>query len=196
MIENEIKLNLTKKEIKALINRIKLGGARKEFCTKQTTYRLDTKNKDLEKRGVFLRTRAGEKSTFTIKQKITSSRKDIKSRKEIEVDIDGIEKIITINSMLKILGFDYMKIMEKYRMQWEMSGCKIAIDELSFGLYVEIEGDKNKIFKIVKDLGLEKKKAITDTYWDLFEKFKKKNNIKNRDNIKFGTNYNSFLMSL
>ena len=195
MIENEIKLSITKEEIKYLVNYIEQSGARQEFCTKQVTYRFDTENKELEKKGVFLRTRRGEKDTFTVKQKIDLSEKEVKSRRELEIDIDS-EKLVIINEMLPVLGFGYTKTMEKYRMQWEVDDCKIAIDELSFGFYVEIEGDKKEIFRVVKDLGLERKNPITDTYWGLFEKLKKEKGIENKEDIRFETNYNSFLMSL
>lgn len=195
MIEKEIKLNVNKTEIKFLINTLKLSKAKKEFCIKQITYRFDTKDKNLAKKGVFLRTRTGEKNTFTVKQKINTNETNIKCRKEIEVDVGNNNNIITINEMLKILGYQDITIMEKYRMQWDIYNCKVVIDELSIGFYIEIEGDEDKIYKLIRDLKLENKEVIIDTYWGLFEKYKQLNNIKG-NNIQFSSNYNSFLMSL
>ncbi len=195
MIEEEIKLELKNEEVSLLIDNLKSLGSTKEFCVKQVTYRFDTKNKDLEKKGVFLRTRTGEKSTFTVKKKVKSIKKNVKSREEMEVDLDEEKKILMINKMLENLGYNYCKIMEKYRMQWELDNCKIAIDELLIGFYVEVEGKKDKIFQVIEKLKLESKKPIIKTYWDLFEDFKKRKGIKNKEDIKFKNSYNSKLFS-
>lgn len=197
MTENEIKLKIKDdKELRSFIAQLKLLGAVKEFCAKQITYRFDTENKDLEKNNVFLRTRTGEKNTLTVKKKTSTMKKNVKSREELEINLATPGQILILNQMFTALGYHLCRIMEKYRMQWKLNNCKIALDELAIGLYAEIEGDEKNIFKILKKIKLQNKKPILDTYWGLFEKFKKSNNLKKQKNIKFDKKYQSKLLSL
>lgn len=196
MIEQEIKLELSQQATLALIDKLKLLNAEREFCVKQVTTRFDTTGSDLANRGVFLRTRTGEKNTVTLKRKITGSAENIKSREELEITIDDQNSIDTLNNIFKILGFDHCLIMEKYRMQWSLLDCEIAIDELPFGFYVEIEGDGTNIFKVAELLQLDGARALTETYWDLFENYKNKNGLKIGENIVFLTGHNPVITKI
>jgi adenylate cyclase class 2 len=196
MIENEIKIKLTAPELKELIKNLISLKAKKEFCVKQVTNRFDTASKDLEARGVFLRTRLGEINTLTLKRKISKVTGPIRSREELEINAGGKDQILILNKIIRILGFAKCIIMEKYRMQWFFDSCEIAIDELDFGFYVEIEGAKDKIFKVAKKLKLNGAKSLTGTYWDLFREHNKKQGITGQESIKFSSNYASLLMKL
>lgn len=196
MIENEIKIALSKESLVELIKILKESGAEKEFCVLQITNRFDTNDQSLESRGVFLRTRTGETNTLTLKRKISGDNDHIKSREEIEIDLNSKEEIYTLNKIINILGFEKLLIMEKYRMQWSFSGCKIAIDELPFGFYVEIEGEKDNLFKVSDILKLNKEDSLTNTYWDIFREYKEKNGIINQADIKFSSDHKSFLMEI
>jgi len=193
MIENEIKLKLNLKELNSLLKKLVSLNAINEFLVKQVTYRFDTPNNDLAKNGLFLRTRTGEINTITVKKKISTIDKSIKSRKEIETDIGKAKNVLVINKMLETLGYSQKTIMEKYRMQWSLDQCKIAIDELSIGIFVEIEGNCEKINLLKNKLNFKDKESITLTYWDLFEEYKNKNNIKNQNSIIFPKKFKSAL---
>jgi len=58
-IEKELKFEI--KDLSRLIDYLKKHGAVFLNKSKEKTIRLDTSNKDLEKKGVFLRVRAGRK---------------------------------------------------------------------------------------------------------------------------------------
>ena len=74
--------------------------------------------------------------------------------------------------------------MEKYRQKWHLKNAEISIDRLpKMGNFVEIEGKKKAIRKVVKILGLNFKDGITATYWDLWEDYRKKKGIKNENII-------------
>jgi adenylate cyclase class 2 len=145
----------------------------------ERTIRFDTPNNSLEKKGKFLRLRTGFKNVITFKRKIKS--KNFKERKEIELEISDPEKMEII---LKNLGFTKVRIMEKYREKWKLNGTEIVIDRLPMGNFIEIEGKKKSIKKVVNLLGLDFKKCLVCTYWDLWKDFTKKKGIKN-ENIVF-----------
>ena len=145
----------------------------------ERTVRFDAPNRNLEKRGRFLRIRTGFKNIITFKRKIRN--KKFKEREEIELEISNPEKMKVI---LENLGFTKILIMEKYREKWKLNNVEIVIDKLPMGTFIEIEGSKKLIKKIIKILGLNFKDRITETYWDLWKKFSKKQGIKNK-NITF-----------
>ena len=145
----------------------------------ERTIRFDTPDDELEKNGNFLRLRTGFKNAITFKRKIKS--KNFKEREEIELEISDPEKMEII---LKNLGFTKVRIMEKYREKWKLNGTEIVIDKLPMGNFIEIEGKKKSIKKVVNLLGLDFKNRLVCTYWDLWKDFTKKKGIKN-ENIVF-----------
>lgn len=188
MEEKEIKLKVD--NFKKLIDYLLKNGAEILNATKEVTIRMDTPNKDLKKRGLFLRVRSGSKKVITLKEKLGNDER-VKTRKETEFEIENIKKMIYI---LGKLGFDYRLVMEKYRINLKYKGAKLSIDELPFGIYLEIEGSEKTIYKVAKELGYTKKEKILLTYWDLFDIYKKKNKKRGTD-IVFPKNYNSKTLS-
>ena len=188
-IEKEIKLVVVDAE--KLINLLKLNGAKLLNKSKERTIRLDTENGDLENKGVFLRVRSGSKNTITMKEKIGDD-VEVRARKETEFEIGDVENMAYI---LKKLGFSKEKIMEMYRVNYEYKGAVLSIDELSFGLFLEIEGTEEQIIEIASELGYKVEDKILVTYWDLFEEFKTKNNLV-LDNIEFSVGFESKLMKI
>lgn len=188
-IEKEIKLKL--KDPVKLADFLKKNGAKFLNKSKEVTIRLDTKEGSLEKSGVFLRVRSGSKNTITLKEKVAES-KDVRARKETEFEIGDVDSMAYI---LKRLGFDYSRVMEKYRINLEYKGAKLSIDELSIGLYLEIEGSEDKIEKIAKELGFSAEEKILVTYWDILEEENKKNK-ENKKDIEFPKDYTSKIFEL
>lgn len=189
-IETEIKIQLF--DLKTLVsNLIKVNATflGKDF---QRTVRMDTPDMDLEKKGLFLRVRSGFGNTVTLKVK-NKEVKDFMQRDEYETEVKDLR---VLSDIFSILGFSKQLILEKYRANFLYRGVKISIDELHFGTYVELEGDENKINNVAKELGLDMSDRINVTYWDLFEDYKKRNNIQSQENIVFPRNYKSQIMKL
>jgi adenylate cyclase, class 2 len=193
MIESEIKIKLSLKEVEKTISILKKLKAKIEFCAKQITYRFDTKDKKLENQKIFLRTRTGEVNTLTLKRRSKNFTKNIKSREELEIDLGKQKNISVLNKILSILGYKHKTIMEKYRYQWDLDNCKIAIDELPFGFFIEIEGNPKVLFLLKDKIGLKKLPSLTETYWDLFNKHNKDKKIVD---IKFPKYYKSILENI
>lgn len=164
-----------------------LGGKTKgEFF--QRTTRFDTPSDDLEKAGLFLRVRTGDKNTFTVKRKAKED-KTYRERDEWEVEVSDTK---TVTEMLKALGYTKLLIMEKYRQTYTFTSLpklEVTIDRLPFGNFAEIEGSKEDIEKAIADLGLQSEKRITATYWQLHEEYNKKHGLSEK-NIIFATKGN------
>ena len=154
----------------------------------QRTIRMDTPDNGLEKQGTFLRVRTGGKNIVTLKKKIKTDG-DVFERRELETEVKDPKLLADIFANL---GFTKRYIMEKYRIDYEYKNTKISLDELPFGVFVEIEGEPADIKNVANELNLDLSNKIVVTYWDLFEKYKKKTNRKGED-IVFLLNHNFIL---
>lgn len=172
MTENQVKYkiddfeDISKKIIE--LEGIFIGG----FYEK--TIRYDTIDDKLYNQGIFLRTKSGMKNVLTLKEKINDIKGETLERLTTEIEIDDVLKM---QYFLKKIGLIDKFVMEKYRLYFVYDKVEITIDELPFGLYLEIKGDIKEIKKTAKLLGL--KNVIKVTYWDIYDKMKdkKSNNI-------------------
>jgi adenylate cyclase class 2 len=99
---------------------------------------------------------------------------DVFERIEIETEVKDIEKL---RKIFNELGLTKEFIMEKNRANWLLNNTAISIDELPFGLFIEIEGEEPHISDTAKLLDLNLDGKITVTYWDIFEDYKKAKGI-------------------
>jgi len=171
MLEIEVKFKITSE--KAIVKALKALGARFKGRAeeKDVYYRPPVGSRGAS--AVRLRS-AGKKSTFTVKKvpKGALSR-NFKIRDEFETDIENKK---AFQEILKILKFNPAFRKEKCRLLYEWNRLKISVDKLPFiGVYLEIEGDRKRIRKAAKMLGLEMKNAITSTYMELFARYKRLN---------------------
>lgn len=183
-IEKEIKIKIAN-PIDA-VTRLKSIGAKFEGGTFERTIRFDTPNHDLEKVGKFLRVRSGFNNVITMKEKIEND-VNVRARKETEFKIEDIEKMEYI---IKRLGYSYTTTMEKYRQMWKFDDCDITLDEMPFGVYMEIEGSEDKIIEICNTLGINQQERILETYWELWAK------ISDEKDIIFEGNHNFILKTI
>ncbi|MCK5234329.1 MAG: class IV adenylate cyclase [Candidatus Aenigmarchaeota archaeon] len=184
-IEKEIKFKID--NIETILNKLLKQGAEKIGSAFQRTVRVDTENKSLENEGKFLRVRSGFKNVITLKIKCKNSSTNVFERKEIEIELPETEKMRRI---LNELGYSNECIMEKYRLNLKLGDIDISLDELPFGLFIELEGEEDKIFDLAQKLDLKEK--IIVTYWDLFEDWKQEQNeIDLGKDIVFCENYES-----
>lgn len=187
-INREVKIDVTNIDI---ISKLRKNNAILIGSSKEITTRYDTENSSLEKSGKFVRTREGFKKVVSLKEK-TSENTKLFERDEFEVEIDDIENMQII---LQKIGLKPVLKMEKYRLKWNLNGIKLNVDELPFGLYLEIHGSEKNIDYIMKKIGIETEEKIVATYWDIYNKYKKENKILDKD-ITFSKDYNYKLMWL
>ena len=67
-------------------------------------------------------------------------------------------------AILRSLDFRPALVYEKRRTRWQLGKAEIAMDELPFGLFMEIEGSEKDIIQVEKQLGAEALPAVIETY--------------------------------
>jgi predicted adenylyl cyclase CyaB len=164
-IEIEKKYRLTKKQRQAVLRRLPKIGARLqgERLEENTLYGGDAF--DLERCVLRLR-RIGELAILTYKERLPTS-SAIKHQREEETHVKDAD---AMEAILKVLGFTPVLIYEKRRVTWLLGRAQIVIDELPFGLYMEIEAQEAQIREIERKLGIKGLKSEQSTYPQLARK--------------------------
>ena len=169
-IEIEKKYRLTKKQRKAVIERLgEIGiASRDEEFEENTLYRggvLDVRNCALRLR------RVGDRAILTYKERLPTT-SPIKHQREEETEVADAEALAGI---LHALGFEPALIYEKRRAAWRVGDAEVVVDELSFGLFMEIEGSEQEIVRVEKLLAIDGLQAEIETYPRLTRKHGKRN---------------------
>jgi len=161
-LEIEKKYRLTHAQREELLRRLPQTGAtlRGEEFEENTLYAggvLDTERQVLRLR------RVGDKALLTFKERFASSAA-IKHQREDETRVDNADALHTI---LCAIGFTPALVYEKRRATWDIAGAEVVVDELSFGLFVEIEAEEKAILEIEKAIGLHDAEAEMASYPEL-----------------------------
>jgi adenylate cyclase class 2 len=69
------------------------------------------------------------------------------------------------------LGYRPALVYEKRRQTWLLNETEVVLDELPFGLFMEIEGEHDSILEAEKLLGIENLPAVMETYPLLTEQY-------------------------
>jgi adenylate cyclase, class 2 len=158
-IEIEKKYRLSKKQRAEVRQRLpKLGAKRKgEEFEVNTIYDGETLESG---RSVLRLRRIGKRGILTYKERFPS-RSDIKHQREDETQVGDPDAMELI---LEALGFAPALVYEKRRETWRLGKTEIVIDELPFGLFMEIEGDEQSIRDIERKLNIKRLRAESATY--------------------------------
>jgi adenylate cyclase class 2 len=128
--------------------------------------------KGLDQLNRILRLRRTDgKSTLTYKERLDSNQA-VKRRREVETDVAPPENMIEFLSMIDVIP---MLIYEKHRTTWDLANTEVTIDELPFGLFLEIEGDEEAIRNAESLLDRVGLKVEPLTYHELAQKHGTKN---------------------
>jgi adenylate cyclase class 2 len=167
-IEVEKKYRLTKKQRQAIERRMRdmsLSPSELEY-EENTIYRGGRLNLG----GCALRLRrVNGRAILTFKRRLPS-KSAIKYQQEEEVAVENPD---TMNVILGSLGFQPGLIYEKRRTRWKVDNAKVVIDELPFGLFMEIEASAKKIKRVEKLLEADLLPAVLETYPTLTARFGK-----------------------
>ena len=159
MIEIEKKYRLTKKQRDAVVDRLPEIGARRrnEEFEENTIYGGETLDRN---HSVLRLRRVGKVAVLTFKQRFPST-SSIKHQQEDETRVEDPE---AMDAILDALGFSPFLVYEKRRETWRLGGAEIVIDELPFGLFMEIEGAEAEIREVEKKLAIKGLRAERETY--------------------------------
>ena len=158
-LEIEQKYRVSRTRIADIERRLKSAGANKEGrdFEENTIYGGGT----LDQQPAILRIRVTDnKAIFTFKRRIEDV-SDIKRQIEIESEFSDPT---ALKEILKLLGFIPRLIYEKRRETWTLGHVEVVLDELPFGLFMEIEGEPEAIRRaeiLLKILDLE---TVHETY--------------------------------
>ena len=149
-IETEKKYHLSPKRLDEITQKLVDLGA--EFEKEVFEVNYQHRGGEMDERGATLRLRKiGDFTVLTYKEKV---RTDNGAKRKLEYetsvsDVEAAEKII------EHLGYKLTAVYEKRRKYWRLGEVEVVLDELPFGLYMEIEGTEEAITKAAKKLGLK-----------------------------------------
>jgi adenylate cyclase class 2 len=104
--------------------------------------------------------RIGDAAILTYKERYPSA-SAIKHQREDET---RVEDAAAMAAILEALGYRPALVYEKRRETWHVAGAEVVLDELPFGLFLEIEGDEAAIEAAEKLLDLSDVEAEMATY--------------------------------
>jgi adenylate cyclase, class 2 len=150
-IETEKKYRLKPKELAKITKRLKKLGAVFEQETFEENYLH--RGRMLDARGAVLRLRKTDAKTLLTYKEALGNNGHVKQKIEFETevsDVDQTEKIIAA------LGYRLSVVYEKRRKTYHLKNVEVVLDELPFGIYMEIEGTHSAIIAAEKLLGARK----------------------------------------
>jgi adenylate cyclase class 2 len=162
-IENEIKFRVA--DTSLLKRRMKALGLGRGCRLVERDYFYDFADGSLWKQGLLLRLREENgKGILTIK----GPRMESRFKRRLEVNrVVGEPR--AARKLLRACGLVERFGKEKLRATFRLSGALICWDRLPFiGEYIEIEGSAEKITACARELGLDMKQGISDSYESLF----------------------------
>jgi len=99
---------------------------------------------------------------LTYKEPVPDPR--FKVRSEVEITVSDLDSLRLI---LEHLGFQCRHGYDKERETWRLEGVMVTLDTLSFGQFVELEGEPEAIAGVAAGLGFDFKEGITKSYLTL-----------------------------
>ena len=168
-LEIEKKYRLTRTQWRALDKRLReLGCQPKPVEFEENTIYCGGR---LNLGGCALRLRrVNGRAILTFKER-KPSRSPIKFQQETEVIIAEPDAMAAI---LESLEFQPAVIYEKRRTRWQIGKAEVVMDELPFGLFMEIEASVKEIKRVEKLIGAQDLPAVMETYPTLSAKLGKK----------------------
>lgn len=124
-----------------------------------------------EKPAILRLRRTDHTTTLTYKEGVQNEF-DVKQRIEYETKV---EDFANSEKIIESLGFSRSLIYEKRRRTWQFRDVEIVLDELPFGLFMEIEGSITAIKEAEMLLGIEDFETEHETYPRLTAKLGKRN---------------------
>jgi predicted adenylyl cyclase CyaB len=163
MREIEIKLRLGPGETDAVRRRLQELRAQPGPIDEETNTLFESADGRLRPAGALLRLRTftGRLGAMLTFKGPVDPRSSFKSREELEV---GVDSGSAARGILDALGYRVTAQYEKRRESWQLAGAAIALDRLSSGEYIEIEGNEASINSVLASLGLTGRPHIKDGY--------------------------------
>jgi adenylate cyclase class 2 len=133
---------------------------------------------EYEKLKLRLRSFGGDVS-ITHKEKPKNNPKGFKVRDEAEIRADSFENS---KKLLDRLGLVPKWTYEKKKQVWVLDGVEVLINVIPvLGNFLEIEASPELIRKTAKRIGFDMKDAVTESYGDMYGKYRKEHSLPRED---------------
>lgn len=170
-IETEKKYRMDKKLLVEFTTRLRELGAVFAYETFEENYLH--RGGILDDRNAVLRLRkTSGKTILTYKEKI-GSQNEFKQQIEHETRVDDVE---ATEAIIEKLGYKLSIVYEKHRKAWHLGNVEVVLDELPFGVYMEIEGTMEDILTVEKQIGADRLEPEVRGYPRLTLKYGSLNN--------------------
>lgn len=170
MIETEKKYCLTHNQLELV--RKSLAAIDAEFIGDDFEENTIYSNEILSSKKAILRIRKiADNTILTFKRRIQNDF-DVKQQIEYETEVADAG---ALSQIIAELGLEPVLIYEKRRKTYKFRDVELVLDELPFGLFMEIEGSITAIKEAEILLGIEDLKTEHETYPRLTAKFGTKN---------------------
>ena len=168
----EIEAKLKVDSLQEIVEKLTELGAEFLAEQRQKDYYFDDVNATLTKTDRCLRLRrqlTGRNEKIFLTYKGAKEKDKFKRRQEIEIEVGDADSAA---KLLSALGYEKALVFEKRRRVWQLSQCKVALDEVPLlGSFVEIEGPSDeKIADAQRNLGLANLPHIEESYASLVAK--------------------------
>ena len=181
MKDQELEVKFYVNNLAAIEERLhKLGAQLEQPRTHEINLRFDTPGGDLARSFRVLRLRQDTAARLTFKGPAHEA-DGVRVRQELEFVVSDFAMA---RAFLQALGYQVAMIYEKYRASYDLEGTHIALDEMPYGNFVEIEGpDPATIQSINQRLGLDWTATVPASYVMLFNLLQVKLGLPFRDLI-------------
>lgn len=143
---------------------------------------FDDAQRSLRSKNVLVRLRKAQgKIVFTVKHPAEKELVEgAKVREEIETEVANFS---TMCASLEALGLFVTCSYQKVREVWSLEECEVCLDQLPFGLFMEIEGKNAK--GCAKRLRLNLEEASNDSYHALNRRYRKQKGLAEDESFVF-----------
>jgi adenylate cyclase class 2 len=146
--------------------------------THEINLRFDTPTGDLARSYRVLRLRQDTAARMTYKGP-SQIQEGVRIRQEIEFTVGDFR---SARKFLEAIGYQVSMIYEKYRTVYDLDRVHVALDELPYGDFVEIEGpDAASIHSVNQVTGLNWEVSVPESYTMLFERLRSEFNLPYRN---------------
>jgi adenylate cyclase class 2 len=168
-VEIEKKYRLTAAQRAQIIKQLPKLGAKRQAEEFEENTLYEGSGIDITRSVLRLR-RIDERAVLTYKERFPST-SAIKHQREEETEVTDAE---AIDAILVALGFRPGVVYEKRRTTWSLGRVEIVIDDLPFGLFMEIEGPAKEITRTERLLAVKALQPEHTTYPELAQQHGKR----------------------
>jgi predicted adenylyl cyclase CyaB len=180
-IETELKFKLNVEEIERFKSDENISVLNEVY---QKTVMFDNADKLMERTDGRIRLRQhGDKITISYKRPLPSVGSE-KKEIELETTVGDIE---VTTHILRMMGYSPTTSYAKYttHLKFKNSGAELEIQKYPFATFLEIEGEKEEIEKVAKELELDTKGALNKPVDTLFCEWREKKGLPFKSHMRF-----------